>query len=317
MSNLGAAFKGHDHDNSSSTAGRYYITDSSENLVRAASTVITGATTLVVRDTFNTLINNFGLADVKAVLSLTNVNLEITDASLTAAQYTTLDSQNGTGTISGPANLTGTAADLLALGGGVLGHASRTSITVTGATAAAADLVAIDAAASAPVNATAVGTITGNGADLVNAIDDQATLDTAADVVLNVTSGTVTVAQANLLANASTGIVTAPISDNAIATLNGLIADSVVNAYTVTVTGTAGAADLLALDDALLQLAQADPRKAELVELRFFAGLTNEQTASVTGLSLSTIEREWRFARAWLLERLGNPQSNPQSNPEA
>ena len=75
--------------------------------------------------------------------------------------------------------------------------------------------------------------------------------------------------------------------------------------------------DLLALDDALLQLAQADPRKAELVELRFFAGLTNEQTASVTGLSLSTIEREWRFARAWLLERLGNPQSNPQSNPEA
>jgi RNA polymerase sigma factor (TIGR02999 family) len=75
--------------------------------------------------------------------------------------------------------------------------------------------------------------------------------------------------------------------------------------------------DLLALDDALLQLAQADPRKAELVELRFFAGLTNEQTASVTGLSLSTIEREWRFARAWLLERLGNPQPNPPSHPPA
>jgi hypothetical protein len=248
VSNLGAAFKAHDHDNSSSTVGRYYITDSSENLVRAASSVITGATTLVVRDTFSRLITNFSLADVKAVLSLSNVNVEITDASLTAAQYTTLDSENGTGTISGPANLTGTAADLIALGGGVLGHPSRTSITVTGATAAAADLIAIDAAASAPVNATAVGTITGNGADLVNAIDDQATLDTAADVVLNVTSGTVTVAQANLLANASTGIVTATISDNAIATLNGLIADSVVNAYTVTVTGTAGATDLLALD---------------------------------------------------------------------
>jgi RNA polymerase sigma-70 factor, ECF subfamily len=66
------------------------------------------------------------------------------------------------------------------------------------------------------------------------------------------------------------------------------------------------ALDLLALDEVLLQLAAADARKAELVELRFFAGLSNEQAASVTGLSLSTVEREWRFARAWLMERLGD-----------
>lgn len=70
------------------------------------------------------------------------------------------------------------------------------------------------------------------------------------------------------------------------------------------------ALDLLALDDALVELAKADARKAELVELRFFAGLTNEQAASVTGLSLSTIEREWRFARAWLLQRLGESASD-------
>lgn len=70
------------------------------------------------------------------------------------------------------------------------------------------------------------------------------------------------------------------------------------------------ALDLLALDDALVELARADARKAELVELRFFAGLTNEQAASVTGLSLSTIEREWRFARAWLLQRLGESASD-------
>lgn len=63
--------------------------------------------------------------------------------------------------------------------------------------------------------------------------------------------------------------------------------------------------DLLALDEALVELTKVDQRKAELVELRFFAGLTNEQAAAVTGLSLSTIEREWRFARAWLLERMG------------
>lgn len=71
--------------------------------------------------------------------------------------------------------------------------------------------------------------------------------------------------------------------------------------------------DLLALDDALEELAKADARKAELVELRFFAGLTNEQAANVTGLSQSTIEREWRFARAWLLERLGEVQGTDAS----
>lgn len=58
--------------------------------------------------------------------------------------------------------------------------------------------------------------------------------------------------------------------------------------------------DLLALDNALRQLEVEEPRKAELVKLRFFAGLTAEQTAAALGVSTSTIEKDWAYARSWL-----------------
>ena len=58
--------------------------------------------------------------------------------------------------------------------------------------------------------------------------------------------------------------------------------------------------ELLALDEALNQLATLDARKAQLVELRFFAGLTNDQAAAVLGISAATADRDWVFARAWL-----------------
>ena len=61
---------------------------------------------------------------------------------------------------------------------------------------------------------------------------------------------------------------------------------------------------LLSLDEALERLEADDPRKGQLVTLRFFAGLTNEQVAEVMGVSLSTVEREWRFARSWLHNEL-------------
>jgi RNA polymerase sigma factor (TIGR02999 family) len=57
---------------------------------------------------------------------------------------------------------------------------------------------------------------------------------------------------------------------------------------------------LLALDAALRQLEAEDPRKAELVKLRFFAGLTAEQAAAAMGVSLSTTEKDWAYARSWL-----------------
>jgi RNA polymerase sigma factor (TIGR02999 family) len=64
------------------------------------------------------------------------------------------------------------------------------------------------------------------------------------------------------------------------------------------------AADVLALDEALQTLASFDPQKSRVVELRFFGGLTIEETAEVLGISTATVEREWRAARAWLQTEL-------------
>jgi RNA polymerase sigma factor (TIGR02999 family) len=58
--------------------------------------------------------------------------------------------------------------------------------------------------------------------------------------------------------------------------------------------------ELLALDEALQKLAVVDPAKAKLVELRYFAGLTGEQAAEVLGISPTTADRHWAYARAWL-----------------
>jgi RNA polymerase sigma factor (TIGR02999 family) len=64
--------------------------------------------------------------------------------------------------------------------------------------------------------------------------------------------------------------------------------------------------DVLALDAALTRLAVLDPRQAEVVELRYFTGLDIEETARTIGLSVSTVTREWRMARAWLRRELAN-----------
>jgi RNA polymerase sigma factor (TIGR02999 family) len=63
--------------------------------------------------------------------------------------------------------------------------------------------------------------------------------------------------------------------------------------------------DLLALDAALRRLAEHDPLKARLVELRYFAGLTGDQAAAVLGLSASSADRQWVYTRAWLRRELG------------
>ena len=62
--------------------------------------------------------------------------------------------------------------------------------------------------------------------------------------------------------------------------------------------------DILALDEALQSLARMSPQQSRIIELRFFGGLTIEETAEVLGVSHSTVEREWRVARAWLWREL-------------
>jgi RNA polymerase sigma factor (TIGR02999 family) len=65
--------------------------------------------------------------------------------------------------------------------------------------------------------------------------------------------------------------------------------------------------DVLAIDEALTRLAELDPVRAELVKLRFFAGLTMPESAVALGISLATAERYWSFARTWLYAELSDP----------
>lgn len=69
-----------------------------------------------------------------------------------------------------------------------------------------------------------------------------------------------------------------------------------------------GGEDLLALSAALERLSEWDARKASVVELRYFAGLDIPETARILGVSEPTVERDWRFARAFLYDQLGRPQ---------
>jgi RNA polymerase sigma-70 factor, ECF subfamily len=68
--------------------------------------------------------------------------------------------------------------------------------------------------------------------------------------------------------------------------------------------GSGRARELVSLDDALNALAEVDPRKARVIELRFFGGLSVEETAEVLKVSPDTIMRDWRLARVWLLAEI-------------
>ena len=63
--------------------------------------------------------------------------------------------------------------------------------------------------------------------------------------------------------------------------------------------------DLVALDEALIALAAVDARKSQVVEMRFFGGLSVEETAQALGVSPETVMRDWRLAKVWLLRELG------------
>lgn len=77
------------------------------------------------------------------------------------------------------------------------------------------------------------------------------------------------------------------------------------------------AEDILALDDALGMLATVDERKAQVVELRFIVGLDIAETAEVLGVSEPTVQRDWRFARAFLYDQLRNASDDMPGDPSA
>jgi RNA polymerase sigma factor (TIGR02999 family) len=71
--------------------------------------------------------------------------------------------------------------------------------------------------------------------------------------------------------------------------------------------------DVLLLDDALTRLSQRDPQQSRIVELRFFAGMTVEETAAVMGISPATVKRDWAMARAWLSRHMKRGDSGDKS----
>jgi RNA polymerase sigma factor (TIGR02999 family) len=75
----------------------------------------------------------------------------------------------------------------------------------------------------------------------------------------------------------------------------------------------AAGVDIVALDDALKDLHRDEPRLAEVVTLRVFAGMSIEQTADALELSPATVKRDWTFARAWLAERMADDSLGPSS----
>ena len=68
---------------------------------------------------------------------------------------------------------------------------------------------------------------------------------------------------------------------------------------------------IVALDDALTALADVDPRKSQVVELRYFGGLSVAETAAVLRVSPETVQRDWRVAKAWLLRELSGQGAAP------
>lgn len=82
---------------------------------------------------------------------------------------------------------------------------------------------------------------------------------------------------------------------------------SAINLDSLPGSGTAVSAQVLALDEALNALERIDPRRAQVIELRFFGGLSVEETGRVLQVSPQTVMRDWRLARAWLARELMNP----------
>lgn len=70
------------------------------------------------------------------------------------------------------------------------------------------------------------------------------------------------------------------------------------------------ASELLRLDEALQSLAELDPRRSQVVELRYFGGLNNEEIAGVLKISENTVTRDWNMARAWLYQQLAGSSAN-------
>ena len=81
----------------------------------------------------------------------------------------------------------------------------------------------------------------------------------------------------------------------------------------LSIVGDANLLDVLELNDALEKLSEQRPRAAQVVELKFFGGLTGEEISEQIGVSLRTVKSDWRFAKAWLYRELGSDQDDSEA----
>jgi RNA polymerase sigma-70 factor (ECF subfamily) len=86
----------------------------------------------------------------------------------------------------------------------------------------------------------------------------------------------------------------------------GGIADNIPLDDALQISSNERSVDLVALDEALDRLAKLDPRQAKVVELRYFSGLSNDETAEVLGVSNATVRLDWSIAKAWLRQQLSS-----------
>ena len=85
------------------------------------------------------------------------------------------------------------------------------------------------------------------------------------------------------------------------------------NGLHLSIVGNANVLDVLELNDALERLGEQRPRAAQVVELKFFGGLTSEEIGVQIGVSLRTVKSDWRFAKAWLYRELGSDQDDSEA----
>lgn len=81
------------------------------------------------------------------------------------------------------------------------------------------------------------------------------------------------------------------------------------------VSGETQSYDILALDEALDKLAELDPDRVRVIELRYFGGLSVKETAAIMNVSEATVKRDWALARAWLFRQLGGSSETPRPSP--
>jgi fibronectin-binding autotransporter adhesin len=180
---LGAKFAGYDDPSTSVVVeNQYFIADTAQNIILGNQTAVNGATTLTVTDTFENLITNNGLSNLKGLLGLVNINIEVTGTPINAAKVAQIDALNGTGTITGNIDTVAPTVVSIAVADSSLIIGETTTVTVTFSEAIASGSLALGDFASAN-GALSNLVVAGNGLSATMTLTPTASIADATNVV--------------------------------------------------------------------------------------------------------------------------------------